>query len=39
MDPWFERREVGDVLVRITEPHVNQILKANVWWIRGADGN
>ncbi|MGW3246233.1 MBL fold metallo-hydrolase [Streptomyces sp. NPDC001070] len=37
MTHWYEQREVDDGLVRISEPHVHQILKANVWWLRGAD--
>jgi len=37
MDNWYEQRETDGGLVRITEPHVNQILKANLWWLRGTD--
>lgn len=34
---WFEVQERGDGLVRITEPHVAPILRANLWWLRGTD--
>ncbi|MFJ4847110.1 MULTISPECIES: MBL fold metallo-hydrolase [unclassified Streptomyces] len=37
MSPWFEQQPYGDGLIRLTEPHVHEILKANVWWLRGTD--
>jgi glyoxylase-like metal-dependent hydrolase (beta-lactamase superfamily II) len=34
-DRWFERREVEDGLLLVTEPHVDPFLRANVWLVRG----
>jgi glyoxylase-like metal-dependent hydrolase (beta-lactamase superfamily II) len=34
---WYEQRDIDGDLVRISEPHVHQIVKANVWWLRGTD--
>ena len=34
---WFERDTVGDGLVRITEPHVDPFLRANLYLVRGRD--
>ena len=34
---WFERRQVGDGLSVITEPHVHSFLRANIWHLRGSD--
>jgi len=34
---WFDRRAAGVGIVRITEPHVDEILRANLWWLRGTD--
>ncbi|MFB0620300.1 MBL fold metallo-hydrolase [Streptomyces sp. AGS-58] len=33
---WYELHEVDDGVVRITEPHVAKLLRANLWWLRGA---
>jgi glyoxylase-like metal-dependent hydrolase (beta-lactamase superfamily II) len=37
MVDWFARADVGSDLVRISEPHVHELLSANFWWLRGAD--
>jgi len=37
MEHWFEQRGFDEDLIRVTEPHVNRILRSNVWWIRGLD--
>ncbi|MEV4141385.1 MBL fold metallo-hydrolase [Dactylosporangium sp. NPDC049742] len=37
MVDWYTQAEVGDDLVRISEPHVNELLSANFWWLRGTD--
>ncbi|GIM92047.1 MBL fold metallo-hydrolase [Paractinoplanes toevensis] len=37
MVDWFTRAEVGGGVVRIGEPHVNALLSANFWWLRGTD--
>lgn len=34
---WYELHELGGGVVRITEPHVDKLLRANLWWLRGAD--
>ncbi|SHL40070.1 MBL fold metallo-hydrolase [Streptomyces yunnanensis] len=34
---WFELHELDDGIVRITEPHVDKLLRANLWWLRGTD--
>ena len=34
---WFELRACGVGVVRLTEPHVDQILRSNLWWLRGTD--
>jgi glyoxylase-like metal-dependent hydrolase (beta-lactamase superfamily II) len=34
---WFEHTTVGDGIVRITEPHVDPFLQANLYLVRGRD--
>lgn len=34
---WYHETPVGEGLVRISEPHVGDLLSANLWWLRGAD--
>jgi glyoxylase-like metal-dependent hydrolase (beta-lactamase superfamily II) len=34
---WFERRDVGDGVTFITEPHVDRFLRCNIWHVRGRD--
>lgn len=34
---WFAQADVGGGVVRISEPHVNELLSANFWWLRGRD--
>ncbi|MFE1949826.1 MBL fold metallo-hydrolase [Streptomyces sp. NPDC059524] len=34
---WYELEELDDGLVRITEPHVDKLVRANLWWLRGTD--
>ncbi len=34
---WFEHETVGDGVVRITEPHVDPFLRANLYLVRGRD--
>jgi glyoxylase-like metal-dependent hydrolase (beta-lactamase superfamily II) len=36
-DRWFEHEAVGDGIVRITEPHVDPFLRANLYLVRGRD--
>jgi glyoxylase-like metal-dependent hydrolase (beta-lactamase superfamily II) len=36
---WFEVSEVGDGVVRVTEPYVHAYVRANAWLIRGADAH
>ena len=35
--PWFRVEPVTDVLTRIDEPHVHELLRANIWQLRGSD--
>ncbi|GAA2608983.1 hypothetical protein [Paractinoplanes durhamensis] len=37
MADWFTQAEVGGGVTRIAEPHVNELLSANFWWLRGTD--
>ncbi|MEU7750408.1 MBL fold metallo-hydrolase [Micromonospora sp. NPDC049101] len=37
MTDWFTRAEVDTDVIRISEPHVNELLSANLWWLRGND--
>ncbi|WP_410818421.1 MBL fold metallo-hydrolase [Micromonospora sp. 050-3] len=37
MVDWFARADVDGGVVRISEPHVNELLSANFWWLRGDD--
>lgn len=32
---WYSMTAVAPNLMRITEPHVHPLLRANIWWIRG----
>ncbi len=36
-NPWFEPRVAGVGIVRIFEPYVDEILRSNLWWLRGTD--
>jgi glyoxylase-like metal-dependent hydrolase (beta-lactamase superfamily II) len=36
---WFEVSEVGDGVIRITEPYVHAYVRANAWLIRGSDAH
>ncbi|MGC5311389.1 MBL fold metallo-hydrolase [Micromonospora zamorensis] len=37
MVDWHTQVDVGDRVIRISEPHVNELLSANFWWLRGTD--
>ncbi|MFG1914805.1 MBL fold metallo-hydrolase [Micromonospora sp. NPDC048898] len=37
MVDWYVRGEAGNGVIRISEPHVNELLSANLWWLRGND--
>jgi glyoxylase-like metal-dependent hydrolase (beta-lactamase superfamily II) len=37
MVDWFSASEVDGDVIRISEPHVNELLSANLWWLRGGD--
>lgn len=37
MADWYRHVELDSGLVRISEPHVSQLLSANLWWLRGTD--
>jgi glyoxylase-like metal-dependent hydrolase (beta-lactamase superfamily II) len=34
-DVWFGVEDVGEGVTRLTEPHVDGLVSANLWWIRG----
>jgi glyoxylase-like metal-dependent hydrolase (beta-lactamase superfamily II) len=36
-DPWFVVEAAGDGVTLVTEPHVNPLLRCNVWHVRGRD--
>lgn len=36
-DRWFERRTVSPDLTLLTEPHVDPLLRCNIWHVRGRD--
>ncbi|MFJ9566380.1 MBL fold metallo-hydrolase [Streptomyces fuscichromogenes] len=35
-DRWFQAEQVADGLTAITEPHVHEFLRANIWHLRGS---
>jgi glyoxylase-like metal-dependent hydrolase (beta-lactamase superfamily II) len=37
MSGWYRQIEMGSDLVRISEPHVDELVSANLWWLRGND--
>ncbi len=37
MVDWYMQVEVSSDVIRISEPHVNELLSANFWWLRGND--
>jgi glyoxylase-like metal-dependent hydrolase (beta-lactamase superfamily II) len=34
---WFAVEDAGEGVTRVTEPHVSDLVSANLWWIRGRD--
>ena len=36
-DRWFERKEMGDGVTWLWEPHVHPFLRCNIWFIKGRD--
>ncbi|MBO6668013.1 MAG: MBL fold metallo-hydrolase [Parvibaculum sp.] len=34
---WFERKEVGDGVTLLYEPHVHPFIRCNIWFVRGRD--
>lgn len=37
MIDWYSQADVGGDVVRISEPHANELVSANLWWLRGTD--
>ncbi|WP_067793877.1 MBL fold metallo-hydrolase [Actinomadura formosensis] len=35
-ESWFDRRDFGDGLTLISEPHVHELLRGNIWHMRGS---
>lgn len=36
-EDWYHRRDLGDGLTLIAEPHVHELLRGNIWHVRGRD--
>ncbi len=36
-DKWFERKRIDDEITLIREPHVDPLLRCNIWHVRGRD--
>lgn len=36
-DRWFERRRIDDDITLIWEPHVDPLIRCNIWHVRGRD--
>lgn len=36
-DRWFERRRIDDDITLIWEPHVDALIRCNIWHVRGRD--
>lgn len=36
-DHWFERRRIDDTLTLLWEPHVDPLVRCNIWHVRGRD--
>lgn len=36
-DEWYSRQEVEPGVTRLTEPHVDRLMRANMWHVRGRD--
>ena len=36
-DRWFERRRVDDDVILLWEPHVDRLIRCNIWHVRGRD--
>lgn len=34
---WFERKEMGDGITLLREPHVHPLIRCNIWFVRGRD--
>ncbi|WP_428033427.1 MBL fold metallo-hydrolase [Amphritea sp.] len=38
-EKWFERKKINDRLTLLWEPHVNPLIRCNIWHIRGRDAD
>jgi glyoxylase-like metal-dependent hydrolase (beta-lactamase superfamily II) len=36
-DTWYERRSIGDGITFLTEPHVHDVIRCNIWHVHGRD--
>ena len=36
-DRWFERRRIDDTITLLWEPHVVELMRCNIWHVRGRD--
>jgi glyoxylase-like metal-dependent hydrolase (beta-lactamase superfamily II) len=37
VDPWFARRRIDDTITLLWEPHVDPLIRCNIWHVRGRD--
>ena len=37
VSPWFTAAAVGDTITLVREPHVDPLVRANLWHVRGRD--
>jgi glyoxylase-like metal-dependent hydrolase (beta-lactamase superfamily II) len=37
VDTWFERRRIDDAITLLWEPHVIELMRCNIWHVRGRD--
>jgi glyoxylase-like metal-dependent hydrolase (beta-lactamase superfamily II) len=37
VDTWFKRRRIDDTITLLWEPHVIELMRCNIWHVRGRD--
>jgi glyoxylase-like metal-dependent hydrolase (beta-lactamase superfamily II) len=38
-EPWFQRRRIDDAITLLWEPHVIELMRCNIWHLRGRDAD
>ncbi len=38
-DRWFETKRIDDAITMLTEPHVHDVWRSNIWHVRGRDAD